>query len=150
MNMKNGQANGPLPSSQQADPKQRKRVMRALVLWTILFYLSIVLVIALSGLGFMYSAKWMVWHTVNIMNGLLILVVPCFVLLAGLVLGNKWIVQNVLAVAGCFWSSCYLPKPPRDCTQTVALPCFSLISPLPPKTFLFPMDKNGTFFTNKE
>lgn len=95
--MEKGQATGSLPSSQQADPKQKKRVMRALVLWTILFYASIVSVIVLSGLGFVYSAKWMLWHTVNIMNGLLILVVPCFVLLAGLVLGNKWIVQNVLA-----------------------------------------------------
>ena len=34
--------------------------------------------------------------------------------------------------------------------KTVAIPCFLLIAPFPLKTFLFPMDKYGTFFTNKE
>lgn len=34
--------------------------------------------------------------------------------------------------------------------KTVAIPCFLLIAPFPLKTFLFQMDKYGTFFTNKE
>ena len=34
--------------------------------------------------------------------------------------------------------------------KTVAHLCFLPVCPSFPKTFLFPMDKNGTFFTNKE
>lgn len=34
--------------------------------------------------------------------------------------------------------------------KTVSIPYFLLIAPFQPKTFLFPMDKYGTFFTNKE
>lgn len=34
--------------------------------------------------------------------------------------------------------------------KTVAIPCLLLIAPFPLKTFLFQMDKYGTFFTNKE
>ncbi|MBQ7114499.1 MAG: hypothetical protein IJO10_09715 [Clostridia bacterium] len=34
--------------------------------------------------------------------------------------------------------------------KTVTIPCFLLIAPFPLKTFLFQMDKYGTFFTNKE
>ena len=84
-------------TSKNLTPKEKARVKRSIVMWTCAIHLSHVLVIVLSLVLFMASARWMLHHAIELMNGLLVLVVPLCVLLLSLVLGHRLIVLNVIA-----------------------------------------------------
>ena len=78
-------------------PKEKARVKRSIIIWTCAIHVSHVCVIVLSVVLFLMSAGWMLHHAVEMLNGILVLVVPLCVLLLSLVLGHRLVVMNVTA-----------------------------------------------------
>ncbi len=83
--------------SKELTPKEKARVKRSIIAWTCAIHVSHVCVIVLSMVLFMMSARWMLHHAVEMMNGILVLLVPLCVLLLTLGLGHRLIVLNVIA-----------------------------------------------------